>query len=212
MRVDNVNQNKGIGYIKFNSNKEIDLVGESMDRLIAKQEKLVEKTPHDTVEKLKLEKYRKSKDAVAEIPKQHKMKLHGMRYAVTKEIRLRAVKDILGNEKDEEKRKMIEMKVIKDKSLNIEDTPEFQRMNQVVRNAEYGSGLREGTEVTRRNMQMLANAINEHIYQLEQNGLKTARFKNKYYKLQQLLATTQEQKAKFGRVRPKPTGWGRLRK
>lgn len=211
MRVDKVNQNKGIGYIKFNSNKEIDLVAESMDRLIAKQEKLVERAP-DTVETEKLERYKNSKDAVAEIPKQNKMKLHNMRYTVTKEIRLRAMSDAVKNEKDEEKRKMIEMKVIKDKSLNIEDTPEFQRMNKVVRNAEDGSGLKEGTEVTRRNMQVLANALNDHIYQLEQSGLRTRRNREKYQKLQQLLISTQEQKAKFGRVRSKPTGWGRLRK
>ena len=41
MRVDNVKQNKGIGYIKFNTDTEMDLIGESMDRLIAKQQELI---------------------------------------------------------------------------------------------------------------------------------------------------------------------------
>jgi hypothetical protein len=217
MRVDNVDPVKGIGFIKFNTDTEIDLVAESMDRLIKKQKKIADKAGNrtDTAAELeKLERFKKSKDAIAEIPKENKRKLRQMRYTVTKEIRLRAMSELLGNEKDEEKRKMIETKVIKDKSLNIEDTPEFQKMNKVVRNAEYGSGLREGTEVTHRNMHVLVNALNEHICDMEKDGLykKTRRNEQKYEKLKQMLANAQEQKSHFERVRPKPRGFGRLRK
>jgi hypothetical protein len=43
MRVDNVDANKKIGYIKFNTDAEMDLVAESIDRLIAKQQHFVDK-------------------------------------------------------------------------------------------------------------------------------------------------------------------------
>ena len=34
MRVDKVNHTKGVGYIKFNTDTDMDLIAESMDRLI----------------------------------------------------------------------------------------------------------------------------------------------------------------------------------
>ena len=199
MRIDNVNPNKGIGFIKFNSDTEIDLIGESLDLLIKKQEKLLEKTPHDTLETEKLERYKKSKDVMVEIPKQNRLRLQGMR-------------NVVKNKNEEQNKKMMAIgqkeKVVED----FEDTQDFKNMNRVITNAEDGSGMKEGTEVTRRNVYVLANALNEHINQMETIGLRTARNKIKHAKLQQLLAATQEQKAKFERIRPKPTGWGRLRK
>ena len=76
MRVDKVNQSKGIGYIKFNTDAEMDLISESMDRLITKQRKLVERTGnHDASEIKKLERFKESKDRVIEIPKQNRMRV-----------------------------------------------------------------------------------------------------------------------------------------
>src|SRR5688572_17080301 len=84
MRVDKVNQNKGIGYIKFNTDAEMDLISESMDRLITKQRKLVERTGnHDASEIKKLERFKESKDRIIEIPKQNRMILQ----AVTKKVK-----------------------------------------------------------------------------------------------------------------------------
>jgi predicted nuclease with TOPRIM domain len=87
-------------------------------------------------------------------------------------------------------------------------------MDRVISKAEPGSGLGEGSEVTHRDIHVLANALNEHICDMEKDGLykKTKRNQNKYEKLKQLLENTQEQKSQFERVRPKPKGFGRLRK
>ena len=42
-------------------------------------------------------------------------------------------------------------------------------MSKVIENAEPGSGLGEGTEVTHRDMHVLANALNEHIWDMEKD-------------------------------------------
>ena len=91
----------------------------------------------------------------------------------------------------------------------------LKQASKVISDSEMGSGLREGTEVTHRNMHVLVHAINEHIWDMEKDGLynKTRRNKQKYEKLQQLLNNAQEQKAQFDRPpRQKPRGFGRLRK
>jgi hypothetical protein len=216
MRVDNVNQNKGIGYIKFNTDVEMDLINESLDRLIAKQQRLVEKTgSHDLAEIKKLERFKKSKDKVIEIPKQNRM-------------RVKAVRDKVKTKFKEEKEKEEKQKEnkVKPDGLggggeqteeivdDVEDTEEFKNMSRVMDNAEVGSGLIEGSEVTHRDMHVLANALNEHIWEMEKDDLykKTRRNQQKHDKLVQMLANTQEQKARFERVRPKPKGFGRLRK
>jgi hypothetical protein len=216
MRVDNVNQNKGIGYIKFNTDVEMDLINESLDRLIAKQQRLVEKTgSHDLAEIKKLERFKKSKDKVIEIPKQNRM-------------RVKAVRDKVKTKFKEEKEKEEKQKEnkVKPDGLggggeqteeivdDVEDTEEFKNMSRVMDNAEVGSGLIEGSEVTHRDMHVLANALNEHIWEMEKDDLykKTRRNQQKHDKLVQMLVNTQEQKARFERVRPKPKGFGRLRK
>jgi hypothetical protein len=216
MRVDNVNQNKGIGYIKFNTDVEMDLINESLDRLIAKQQRLVEKTgSHDLAEIKKLERFKKSKDKVIEIPKQNRM-------------RVKAVRDKVKTKFKEEKEKEEKQKEnkVKPDGLggggeqteeivdDVEDTEEFKNMSRVMDNAEVGSGLIEGSEVTHRDMHVLANALNEHIWEMEKDDLykKTRRNQQKHDKLVQMLANTQEQKARFERVRSKPKGFGRLRK
>ena len=80
MRVDHVKANKGIGYIKFNNDTEMDLIQESMSRLIQKQQKLVDQTESNDISELKkLEKFKKSKESVVEIPKQNRAKIKGMR-------------------------------------------------------------------------------------------------------------------------------------
>ena len=188
MRVDNVNQSKKIGYIKFNTDAEIDLIGESLDILIAKQQELVKKEGAKDKENVeRLERLKTSKDRVIEIPKQHKMMMKNMR--------------------DKVKEK-------KEKEKDIEDTEEFKTMAKNIAASEIDSGLREGTEITYQNIQIISTALNEHIADMEQSGLykRTNRNRTKYAKLQQLLALAQEQKSKFVRVRPKPKNWGRLRR
>jgi hypothetical protein len=212
MRVDKVDQNKGIGYIKFNTDTEMDLIAESMDRLIKKQEKLVERMGgggggegrrhKDMDEVKKLERFKKGKDSVVEIPKQNKIRLNMMR------------EKIKAKHEDKNK-KLIGITGVKPpEKEDIEDTEEFKNMSRVIADAEAGSSLSEGSEVTHRDIHVLANAINEHIWDMEKDGLykKTRRNQNKYEKLKQMLENVQEQKSKFERVRPKPRGYGRLRK
>jgi hypothetical protein len=205
MRVDNVNQNKKIGYIKFNSDAEMDLISESMDRLIQKQQKLVERTGgggnHDADEIKKLERFKQSKDAVIERPRQNRNQL-------------KAIKDKVTVRHEERNKKMMSIGKKDEIVDDIEDDEEFENMTKVMDNAEAGSGLTEGSEVTHRNMHVLVNALNDHIWEMEKDGLykKTRRNQNKYEKLKQMLENAQEQKAQFERVRPKPKGYGRLRK
>jgi hypothetical protein len=215
MRVDNVNKNKKVGYIKFNSDAEMDLIRESMDRLIAKQERLVDRTRGDTEEKERLERFKKSKDSVIEIPKQNRMRIK----AQTDKIKIKVKEENERKKKEkEEKIKQGKIKpddpVVEEPEIDVEDTDEFKQVSKVVADSEVGSALSEGTEVTHRNMHVLAHALNDHIWEMEKDGLykKTRRNQNKYDKLKQLLAQTQEQKAQFERQTPKPKGWGRLRK
>jgi hypothetical protein len=206
MRVDKVDPNKGIGYIKFNTDTEMDLIAESMDRLIKKQEKLVERmgggggTRHKDMDEVKkLERFKKGKDSVVEIPKQNK-------------IRLQIMKDKIKTKHEDKNKKLIGIGLKPDKK-DVEDTEEFKNMSKVIMDSE-NEGFGEGSEVTHRDMHVLANALNEHIWDMEKDGLykKTRRNQNKYEKLKQMLENAQEQKSKFERVRPKPRGYGRLRK
>jgi hypothetical protein len=218
MRVDNVDQSKGIGYIKFNTDTEIDLIAESMNLLIAKQQKLVERTRKRDIDEIKkLDRFKKSKDEVVEIPKQNR-------------IRLKAVRDKVKDKFKEEKDKQDKIKKDnnnnkgvkisdgfggeKDEITDIEDTDEFKQVSRVIADAAPDSGLVEGTQVTHRDMHVLVNSLNNHIYEMEKNGIykKTRRNQNKYEKLKQMLENAQQQKAQFERVRPKPKGFGRLRK
>lgn len=199
MRVDKVNPTKGIGYIKFNTDTEVDLIAESLERLIHKQEKIMERTD-DIAEVKKLERFKQSKNAIVEIPKQNRMRLQGIKQIVKDKAEDLNMQNIAAGASD--------------RVIDVEDTQEFKNMNRVMMNAEEGSGLGEGTEVTHRNVHVLVNALNEHIWQMEQDGLykKTRRNENKYNELVQLLENAQQQKAKFERTRPKPRGFGRLRK
>jgi hypothetical protein len=218
MRVGNIDQSKGIGYIKFNTDTEIDLIAESMNLLIAKQQKLVERTRKRDIDEIKkLDRFKKSKDEVVEIPKQNR-------------IRLKAVSDRVKDKFKEEKDKQDKIKKDnnnnkgvkisdgfggeKDEITDIEDTDEFKQVSRVIADAAPDSGLVEGTQVTHRDMHVLVNSLNNHIYEMEKNGIykKTRRNQNKYEKLKQMLENAQQQKAQFERVRPKPKGFGRLRK
>jgi len=208
MRVDDVNQNRGIGYIKFNTDAEMDLIAESMDRLIQKQQKLVEKTEGrggrvDVEEQNKLERFKKSKDAIIERPKQNR-------------IRLQAVKErVKTNHQERNNKKNTALGAGGQlEEVDVEDTEEFKNMNKVVMDAEKGSSLSEGSEITHRNMHVLVNSLNDFIWDMEKDELykKTRRNQLKYDKLKQMLENAQQQKAQFERVRPKPKGFGRLRK
>ena len=204
MRVDHVKANKGIGYIKFNNDTEMDLIQESMSRL--KQQKLVYQTESNDISELKkLEKFKKSKESVVEIPKQNRAKIKGMRDKMKEKFK---------KEKEDKIKKAKPDDVI---IGDVEDTQEYKDMDKVLQGAEPGSGLGEGIEVTHRDMHVLANALNEHICDMEKDGLykKTRRNSDKYEKLKQLLENAQEQKALFERsasTSPKPKGFGRLRK
>lgn len=200
MRVDNVNQSQGIGYIKFNNDTEMDLIAESMDRLIKKQEKIAEKSHNDVSEIEKLERFKKSKDVVVEIPKQNRMRLRGLTQ------RMKVNTD-----------KINKMNVMHNNNIqpvDVEDTQEFKNVSKVIADSDVGSGLGEGTEVTHRNMHVLVNALNEHIWELEKDGLykKTRQNQVKYDKLVHMLDEAQIQKSRFERHTPKPRGFGRLRK
>lgn len=199
MRVDNVNQSKKIGYIKFNTDAEMDLIGESLDRLIAKQQKIAQKVGNkDDQEMEKLERFKQSKERVIEMPKQHKMKLREMKDKFKDKVKI---------EKENNTSSKTEVE-------DIEDTEEFKTMAKNIANSEIDAGLREGTEISHRNMHTIVNALNQHIFDMEKDDFykKTRRNKNKYEKLQHLLLEAQEQKSKFERVTSKPKGWGRLRR
>lgn len=199
MRVDNVNQSKKIGYIKFNTDAEMDLIGESLDRLIAKQQKIAQKVGNkDDQEMEKLERFKQSKERVIEMPKQHKMKLREMKDKFKDKVKI---------EKENNTSSKTEVE-------DIEDTEEFKTMAKNIANSEIDSGLREGTEITHRNMHTIVNALNQHIADMEKDDFykKTRRNKNKYEKLQHLLLEAQQQKSQFERVTSKPKGWGKLRR
>jgi len=204
MRVDDVNPTKGIGYIKFNTDAEMDLIAESMDRLIQKQQKLVETQNLDIEESRKLDRFKKSKDAIIERPRENRRRLQAVREKVKTNHQ----------ERNNKKNEAVIGEGKPDNNIDVEDTEEFKNMNKVVMDAEKGSSLSEGSEVTHRNMHILVNALNEHIWDMEKDGLdKKARSDQlKYDKLKQMLANAQEQKSQFERVRQKPKGFGRLRK
>lgn len=215
MRVDHVDKSKGIGYIKFNSDTEMDLVAESIDRLVAKQKRMADKTAIkgsrgnvDKAELQKLERFKQAKFVVVDVPKQQRMQLQRAR----ENVRQNAINEIVKKNPHFKGKNMVQIQ--KEGGIDIEDTEEFKRAAKIMQNAEIGGGLAEGTEVTHRNMHILANALNEHIWDMEKDGLveKNRRNKNKYEKLVQLLNETQEQKSRFERVREKPRGFGRLRK
>lgn len=204
MRVDNVNQSKKIGYIKFNNDTELDLISESLDRLIAKQQRLVDKLNGDREETQKLERFKEGKVKAVEFPKQQRKKLRDLRDKI-KEKKIKEKGQGQGV-KPEDLEEIEEM--------DIEDTEEYKNAAKVIAASEAGSGLNEGSEVTHRNMFVVVNALNEYIYDLEKDGLihKTRRYKIKHERLQHLLEEAQQQKAQFERTTPKPRGWGRLRK
>ena len=201
MRVDNVDKSKKIGFIKFNSDSEMDLVAESMDRLIQKQQRLAERVGKKDREEIeRLERFKQSKDVVVEIPRQNR-------------IRMKAVTDRIKENTKKDNKGMIKPGL--GEIMDVEDTPMFKQASKVIVDSEAGSGLGEGTEVTHRNMHVLVNALNDHIWEMEKDGIykKTRRNQQKYEKLQQLLNNAQEQKAQFDRpIRQKPRGFGRLRK
>ena len=209
MRVDDVNPTKGIGYIKFNTDAEMDLIAESMDLLIQKQQKLVDETQNniDIEESRKLDRFKKSKDAIIERPRENRRRLQAVREKVKTNHQERNKNNnaaaTIGGRPDD------------DNIVDVEDSEEFKNMNKVVMDAEKGSSLSEGSEVTHRNMHVLVNALNEHIWDMENNNNKNIEKLDgqlKYDKLKQMLANAQEQKAQFERVRQKPKGFGRLRK
>ena len=111
MRVDNVDKSKKIGFIKFNSDAEMDLVAESMDRLIAKQQRLADKVGKKDREEIeRLERFKKSKDVVVEIPRQNRIRMK----AVTDRIKNNIQKDNKG------------IRPGLGETIDVEDTPEFQ--------------------------------------------------------------------------------------
>ena len=113
MRVDSVDKSKRVGYIKFNTDTEMDLIAESIDRLIKKQQKhanedIGKKEKKEEIEKL--ERYKQSKDAVIEIPRQNKIRMK----AITDRIKENIKKDARG------------IKAGSGEVLDVEDTNEFK--------------------------------------------------------------------------------------
>ena len=199
MRVDKVDQRKGIGVIKFNTDTELGLIEESMNLLIDKQERTVNENPKDRDEVKKLEKFKKTKDAAIEMPK-----MVMQQQKMMKQNLMAKHKNVIGAGK---------------KIQDVEDTEEYKQIQRMKREGE-GQALTGDVEVTVRNMYAIAQSLNEHIVKLEQEAIHTGkkdgklrgRRRMKYEKLKQLLHETQVQKEQFRRVVEKPRGFGRLRK
>lgn len=200
MRVDKVDQRNKVGVIKFNTDAELELIEESMNILIDKQEKTVDRDPtKDRDEVKKLEKFKKTKDNAIEMPKMVMQQQKMMRQNL-----MAKNKSFIGPGK---------------KFEDIEDTDEFKQIQRMKREGE-GQALTGDVEVTQKNMYAIAQALNEHIVKLEQEAIHTGkkdgklrgRRKKKYEKLKQLLHDAQVQKEQFRRVPEKPRGFGRLRK
>lgn len=199
MRVDKVDQRKNVGIIKFNTDDELELIEESMNILIDKQEKIVDRNPKDKDESNKLIKFKNTKDVAIEMPKMVMQQTKTMRQNL-----MAKNKNIIGKDK---------------KFDDIEDTDEFKQIQKMKLEGE-GQALTGDVEITHRNMYVIANALNEHIVKLEREAIETGkkdgklrgRRKKKYEKLKHLLQETQIQKDQFRRLPPKPIGFGRLRK
>lgn len=195
MRVDKVNQNKRVGVIKFNSDKEIDLIEESMNLLIKKQEETVSSSNSNYVDRdevKKLERYKKSKEIAVEMPKMEMQQQNIMRKNLVAKVK--AQKGFKNG-----------------RPIDVEDTDEYKAIQRMKLEGE-GQILTGNVEVTKKNIYDIVNALNTHVFELEKNKSYAHRNKSKYQKLQQLLEEAQQQKAKFERVVPKPRGWGRLRR
>jgi hypothetical protein len=199
MRVDKVDQRKGIGVIKFNTDSELELIEESMNLLIDKQERTANENPRDRDEAKKLEKFKNTKQAAIEMPKMVMQQTKMM-----KQNLMAKHKNLIGPDK---------------KIQDVEDTDEYKQIQRMRLEGE-GAALTGDVEVTVKNMYAIAQALNEHIVKLEQEAIHTGkkdgklrgRRKKKYEKLKHLLHETQVQKEQFRRLPPKPIGFGRLRK
>jgi hypothetical protein len=182
-----------------------------MDRLIQKQQRIAEQH-NDVAEFKKLDRFKESKVRVVDNPKERKIKLKDTVEKVKEHTKFERERE--GKVKDD--RKGIPGIVEDEKGVkDVEDTDEFKNMTRIIANSERDSGLAEGTEVTHRNIHVLANAVNNHIWEMEQSGThkNTKRNRTKYETLGHLLEEVQKQKAKFERpASPKPKGFGRLRK
>ena len=205
MRVDKVDQKRRTAIINYNNDAEIELVRESMDILIDKQQKMVGRQAvdgsgrlHDEPEEIrKLQRFKNTKDKAVEMPKNIKKRDKDKRNEIKDRIKKRkGIKP--NNERDEEEE-------------DIEDTEEFKQIQRMKQHGE-GQILTGEVEITCKNIHDIVNALNEHIVKLEKEGTYNTTEKAKYDKLVQMLENAQNQKSQFDRVRPKPRGFGRLRK
>lgn len=197
MRVEKVNQRDKIGVIKFNNESEIDLVEESMNLLIQKQQMLADKYPDDSDEIQKLEKFKKTKDRAIEMPKQMRKR--------EKEQREK-IKEKFKKEKEQKIKAGIKPEDLKEEDYS--DTDEYKRIQRMRTEGE-GQALTGDVEISEKNVHDIVNALNNHIYELEKDGTFNW---NKYERLKDLLHDAQEQKDLFHRIPQKPRGFGRLRK
>lgn len=206
MRVEEVDKKKQTGIIYYNNSNEIELIAESMDLLIKKQQEMADRKAvdgrgrvFDEPEELrKLKRFRKCKENAILKPKKIKEKQ-------------KKVKDDI---KDRHKKKMI-IQGVKPEDIgdnpDIEDTDEWKQIEQMRRKGE-GEELTGKIEVTYNDVYDIINAVNMHIAKLEKDGTDRTTEKEKYDKLKNLLQNAQNQKDKFYRIPVKPRGYGKLRK
>jgi hypothetical protein len=212
MRVDKVNLKQKTGIIKFNNDDEIKLVEEAINKLIKKQERVVQNADRGSnvqrEEEKKLEKFKKSKMHVVDMPKieRHNMNIRKQNLKEKIKKKDKNQQGVVGPQSEQQQE-------VSEEEEDIENTEEFKNIQRMKLEGE-GTILTGDVEVSHRDVHVIANSLNELIWDLEQDDLykKTRRNRNKYETLQNLLKETQEQKAKFQRVTPKPKGYGRLRR
>lgn len=215
MRVDKVDKKHRTAIINYNNEAEIDLINESMDILIQKQQKMLGRQAVDghgrlheePEERQKLERFKKSKDRAVEMPKMMKRKGKEKREEMKDRIKRKGVvaagAGVGKPDRDENNEQQQEQ--------DIEDTEEFKRIERMRRESD-DPALTGEVEITCQNIHDIVNALNEHIVKLEKDGTHQTTQKEKYDKLVKMLENAQNQKSLFDRVTPKPRGFGRLRK
>jgi hypothetical protein len=70
----------------------------------------------------------------------------------------------------------------------------------------------EESQITRTTLYDIINGLNELIRDLRRAGIWDKENKERLEKLKKIRAEAENEKAKFERVRPKPRGWGYLRR
>jgi hypothetical protein len=189
MRV-SINHHDRTAKIEFNTDEESELVEESLNLLISRQNRIVSLDRTDLKEQEALERFKITKKKAVDETKARKKMYSDL-------------KDRLKKDK-EEKIKQLD----KQKRLNndlVDDDPGDINDDDINIHI-------QGTEIEDRNIYDIINALNENIASLEVDGTYKTTNEQKYRKLQKLMEQAQQSKSMFERQTPKPRNFGRLRK